>query len=174
MPLIYKVLERSRCQSVSPNNSAILLWNLVVLLDNICNYSPNYCTLYHLLNSKNNQVRITFTLFGSKMRIASCTRDWPHQDLHVLTAHFICGPKLSSLLYVSNYISLEQCPRGKSRVKILLLLKWIKSSTKHKKELKQISQGGKWRLTSELENLANFQTWYVQLCNYTASFCLVN
>lgn len=128
MPLFYEVLERSRCQSVSPNNSAMLLWNLVVLLDNVYNYSPNYCTLYHLLNSKNNQVRITFTLFGSKMTIASCTHDWLHQDLHVLTAHFICGLKLSSLLYVSSYISLEQCARGRSRViKILLLLKRIKS-----------------------------------------------
>ena len=90
--LIFELLERSRCQSVSPNNSAILLWNPVVLLDNVYDYSPNYCTLYHLVNSKaqklksNNQVRITFTIFGSRMRLASFTHDWLRRDLHVSTS----------------------------------------------------------------------------------------
>ena len=69
--LIFKVLECSRRQSVFPNNSAVLLWNHVIVLDKLYNYLPNYCTLYHLVNSNaqklNNQVRITFTIFGSRI-----------------------------------------------------------------------------------------------------------
>ena len=91
-----------------------------------------------VLNSKaqklNDQMRITFTIFGSRVRLASFTRDWLRRDLHVVTARFICGPKWSSLLYANIYISLEQCPRGKSRV--IFNVKGIKSSTKQKKKLK--------------------------------------
>ena len=144
--LTFEVLEHCWCQS----NPAILLWNPVVLRGNVYNYSPKYCKLYHLANSKaqklNNQVRIAFTIFGIRMRLASSTRGWLWLDFHMLTARFICGPK-SSLLYVNIYISLVQCPGGKFRV--TFNVKRIKSLTKLKKNWKRISRGGKWHLTSE-------------------------
>ena len=110
--LTFEVLERSWCQSVSPNNSAILLWNSVVLLDNVYNYLPNYCKVYHLVNSKVQKWGSLLLYLEAEWDLHhKC--DWLQLDLHVLTALFICGPKWSSLLYVNIYISLVQCPRAK-------------------------------------------------------------
>lgn len=74
-------------------------------------------------------------------------RDW-----HMLTACFICGPKWwFSLLYVNIYISLEQCPKGKSRV--IFDVKRIKL-TRQKKKLKKNFMRRKMILNFWIRNLA--------------------
>ena len=150
-PLIFEVLEHSRCQSVSTNNSAIILWNPVVVLD-----SANYCTLYHLVNSKaqklNNQVRITFTIFGRRLRLASFTCDFLWQDLHVLTACFICGPKWSSSLYV-NIDHYFFGTMSKRKISSYSQHETDKSSTKQKKKLKTNFMRRKMTLNFQIRKL---------------------
>ena len=79
-----------------------------------------YCAvLKSMARNTNNQVRITFTTFGSKMRTALHT--WLALDTHVFTYVFtacsICGPKCPALFgttskkKISSYFGSE---RGKT------------------------------------------------------------
>ena len=82
LPLFSKYLNKADVICVSPTNSAILLWNHVILQDNVELFAKllhtlwlSSCKLKSSWQKLNNQVTITFTIFGSRMRIASFTRD---------------------------------------------------------------------------------------------------
>ena len=105
-----------------------------------------FAVLKSMAWNTNNQERITFTIFGSKIRAA--LHAWLALDVHVYSL-FQVPFSVCHCIY-----SLEQCPRRKSRV--ILEVKEVNLSTKKKEKLKTNSHT---RKNHEKKLMLNFRIW---------------